>query len=275
LQRFATDLPEIRLPLDFPRPPVPGFEGAHVTFELAPEVARQFRALAKSENVTVFMLLLAVYTIFLSRLSGQEDIIVLVPISLRRRAELTDILGIFLNMLPMRNRAVTHVTFSEFLATVKQSSLGAFEHQDYWFDDLVSQLPARIHKDNRWHPVSPVAFDYQNMATAADSPAQNPGTAAIPLQLKRYEGLDNKTTKYDLTLLAFDLTDKIEFSFEYSTRLFMEKTIQRHAAVFKSMIDAIIENPRTRVSDISGTRYLKEVATPVFHQEEDDDGWLD
>lgn len=86
------------------------------------------------------MVLLASYTLLLSKYSGQEDIVVGSPIAGRPHADLDSIIGMFVNTLAMRNYPAKEKTFSQYLAEVKENALKAYEHQDYPFEALVDQL---------------------------------------------------------------------------------------------------------------------------------------
>ncbi|WP_139384705.1 condensation domain-containing protein, partial [Salmonella enterica] len=96
--------------------------------------------LARENGSTLYMVLLAAYTAFLSRLSGQEDIIVGSPIAGRPHKDLEPILGMFVNTLALRTRPEGGKPFVQYLQEVRETALEAFEHQDYPFEELVDKL---------------------------------------------------------------------------------------------------------------------------------------
>ncbi|HLP58027.1 MAG TPA: condensation domain-containing protein, partial [Candidatus Deferrimicrobium sp.] len=137
LKTLAGEMPRLDLPTDFARPAVQDFAGSTLEFQLGKEETDALKRLAQSEKVTLFMTLLAIYNIFLSRVSGQEEIIVGAPVAGRRHSDLERIIGMFVNTLALRNYPSMHKTFREFLSEIKQNTLEAFENQDYPFEELI------------------------------------------------------------------------------------------------------------------------------------------
>ncbi|MBG9807845.1 peptide synthetase, partial [Bacillus subtilis] len=134
LKQLEGELPVLDLPADHARPPVRSFAGDKVSFTLEPEVASGLHKLARENGSTLYMVLLAAYTAFLSRLSGQEDIIVGSPIAGRPHKDLEPILGMFVNTLALRTRPEGGKPFVQYLQEVRETALEAFEHQDYPFE---------------------------------------------------------------------------------------------------------------------------------------------
>ena len=116
-----------------------------------------FQLDAKELNSTLFVVLLGVFDIFLSRLSGQEDIIVGTPTAGRRHADLENIIGMFVNTIALRNFPCGGKTLAEFLEEVKYRSLEGFENQEYPFEDLVDALSLK--RDISRNPVFDVMFN--------------------------------------------------------------------------------------------------------------------
>ncbi|MCP5108150.1 MAG: hypothetical protein GY950_32485, partial [bacterium] len=131
LKQFDRDIPVLNLPTDYPRPVPKGFEGASLSFKIGKDGSAGLKALATRENTTLFVVLLAVYNIFLAKICMQNDIIVGIPIAGRRHPGLNDIIGMFVNTLVLRNYPEGEKTFDDFLKQVKHRTLDAFENQDY------------------------------------------------------------------------------------------------------------------------------------------------
>ncbi len=165
LKQLAGDLSPLNLPLDFPRPPVQTYRGASLAFTIPPEQTRRIRALAQAENVTLYMLLLAVYQTFIHRYTGQQDILVGTPTSGRNQSEFQSTVGYFVN--PVTLRAILpqpSPTFRQFLAQTRQTVLAALTHQDYPFIRLVENLPLRQSPDRS--PVFQCLFNLHNVQRA-------------------------------------------------------------------------------------------------------------
>ncbi len=235
---FSREIPVLNLPADFRRPDVQGFEGNRRGFTLDKEIARRIRAIALSADSTMYMTLLAVYTIFLAKLSGQEDIIVGTVVGGRNRAELQQVVGMFVNTLPLWNRPANEKTFDVFLKEVKNNTLQAFENQDYLFEDLVEKVTVK--RDISRNPIFDVMFRLQNFEMEADEISGF--DRDLGLQLKAYD-FDNPISKFDLSLTGVETSEHLWFKVEYSTNLFTEATINRYIGFFKQTLSMVLDNP--------------------------------
>src|SRR5690606_2301050 len=124
------DAPTLSLPTDRPRPAVPSFRGAAHTMIYPHALLTAVRALAHAEDATLFMTLLAGYQLLLARFSGQDDIVVGVPVANRDRVELESVVGFFVNTLPMRTRLADPMTSRELVRRVRATAVEAFAHQE-------------------------------------------------------------------------------------------------------------------------------------------------
>ncbi|MCL6591115.1 MAG: amino acid adenylation domain-containing protein [Firmicutes bacterium] len=239
LNRFKDEIPVLDLPADYPRPTFQSFEGDRLGFEIDPDLTGRLSRLAAANGATLYMVLLAVYNILLSKYSGQEDIIVGSSIAGRPHADLEQIIGVFINTLALRNFPAPVKTFTRFLAEVKENSLKAYENQDYPFERLVETLNLR--RDLSRNPLFDVMFILQNMK------GYQAGRSL--LKFRPYE-LENKTAKFDLTLTAIEVDGKISNIFEYSTKLFARETIARFSASLIQIIQSILANPEIKIADI-------------------------
>ncbi|MCK5058674.1 MAG: amino acid adenylation domain-containing protein, partial [Candidatus Aminicenantes bacterium] len=193
-ERFAGEIPVLDLPTDYPRPAVQSSAGRTVFFEIGPEETASLNRIALEKGATLYMVLLAVYNILLTKLSGREDIIVGAPTAGRRHVDLQGIIGMFINTLSMRNFPAGDKTFRNFLQEVKTATLEAFENQDYQFEDLVEKV--QVSRDVSRNPLFDVMFALQNMEV---------GNVEIPgLKLSSYE-YENRTAKFDMTLQVFEV----------------------------------------------------------------------
>jgi len=239
LKQFAGEVPVLDLPVDYPRPLVQGFAGRTLHFEMDTQKTAALKSLARDRDVTLFMLLISLYTVFLCKLSGQEDIVVGTPVANRRHTDLAGIIGMFVNTLAMRNFPVGEKNFSQFLEEIKENTIKAFENQDYLYEELVGQV--KVERDTGRNPLFDTMFALQNMDTPD---VQIPGLKVMPYH---YEG---RISKFDLTLTAVEIENRLAFNFEYCTDLFKKETIQRFIVFFKRIAANIIETDETRISGI-------------------------
>ena len=130
----------LKLPTDRPRPAVQSYRGARQSIELSEELSQRLKALSRQEGSTLFMTLLASFLTLLHRYTGQDDIVVGSPIAGRNRPEIEGLIGFFVNTLVLRSSFSGKPTFKELLASVRQSTLEAYDHQELPFEKLVEDL---------------------------------------------------------------------------------------------------------------------------------------
>ncbi|WP_367865339.1 amino acid adenylation domain-containing protein [Pedobacter sp. WC2423] len=239
LKEYENEVLTLELPADFPRPLVKQYAGDHLSFELNELETSGLKKLAEKEGVTLFMLLFAVHSILLSKLGNQEDIIIGVPAAGREHAELENILGMFVNTLPIRTNPQGNLTFKEFLAEVKQKTLSCFEHQSYPFEELIDELS--IQRDTARNPLFDVVFSYQNYQQTALS------ISGLELKIKE---IGQVMSKFDLTLDVSEKDDKLHFTFEYATGVFKRKTIERFSFYFNKILSSVLEDGNIGLSEI-------------------------
>jgi non-ribosomal peptide synthetase component F len=157
--QFAGEAPSLNLPTDFDRPTTPGLEGDRLKFVINVKDSHRLKQLASEENVTLYMVLLAIHTIFLSKVSNREDIVIGTPATGRRHADLDHVIGMFVNTLAMSNYPRGEKHFKEFLKEVKTKALQTFDNQDYQFEDLVETLT--LNRDTGRNPLFDTIFGLQ------------------------------------------------------------------------------------------------------------------
>jgi len=245
LDRLAGTLPVLNLPYDYPRPEVQSFEGRQKSFYIGPGETAAIKAMAAGEDATIYMVLLTLFYLMLSRLGGQEDIIVGTAVAGRSHADLQQIIGMFVNTLATRNYPSGEKSVAVFLREVKTSTLESFENQEYQFEDLVEKVEA-VRNVGR-NPLFDVVFTLQNLSEVNEAKTGAETTGEVEPTLYDYE---SRTAKFDMTLFAVETGDGFVFTLEYCTRLFKEDTIDRFTGYFKNIINSIAGNPSQRISDI-------------------------
>ncbi|MFB6365159.1 amino acid adenylation domain-containing protein, partial [Paenibacillus elgii] len=240
LQKLKGDLPTVDLPTDYERPATRSFDGAHIEFEVDAALTKQLNELAAKHDSTLYMVLLSAYTVLLSKYSGQEDIIVGTPVAGRTHADLEPILGMFVNTLAIRNNPAGDKTFLSYLAEVKESALGAFEHQDYPFEELVERL--NVKRDPSRNPIFDTLFDLQNIEES------EAGFEA--LKLTPYNLDEEEEAKFDLTLFMSEDNGVLNGGFHYCAKLFKAAMIQTMAQDLLLVLAQICEDPQIQLSGV-------------------------
>jgi amino acid adenylation domain-containing protein len=242
LEEFEREVPILNMPTDYTRPEIRSFEGNSLDFEISGGHTDILKRIALEENATLYMVLLAVYNVLLSKLSGQDEIVIGAPIAGRRHADLDNIIGMFVNTLVLRNYPKPGKSFNEFLSHLKEKTLEAFENQDYQFEDLVEKAAVNIKRDAGRNPLFDVVYILQNIA---DIPTETPG----PEQQQGFKP-DNRTAKFDITLMAIEKTNSLHIFFQYCTKLFKKETIQRFITYFKNIVSCIVKESTLKLSGI-------------------------
>lgn len=240
LRRFQTKAVPLELPSDFPRPPLKSWEGKRVTFEIGNDVTESLKILASEEDATLFMVMLAIYTVLLYKLSGQQDIVVGTPVAARGHDALQTLVGMFVNNLCLRNYPVGSKSFLEFLREVKQNTLADFENSDYRYGDLVKLVEGET--DRRRNPLFDTVFVLQNM--------EIPVITIPGLKMTPYDYLGN-ASRFDLGFIAQEGRRGCTVIVEYSTKLFKDETIGMFIDNFHQLAAAVLENVHIRLRDIT------------------------
>ena len=228
----------LTLPSDRPRPPVQTFRGDMEPFQLDLALTQQLRKLSQTSGCTLFMTLLSAFAVLLHRYSGQSDIVVGSPIANRNRPELENLIGFFANSLVLRTQFSQELTFREMLAQVQAVTLDAYAHQDFPFETLVEELQPE--RDLNSNPLFQVIFALQN--------ASLPSIELPNLTMTPAVNLDTGTVRSDLEVHLWEGADGIRGGWVYSTDLFEKTTIQRLAAHFHTLLEAIVADPDQLVS---------------------------
>ncbi|MES1245675.1 MAG: non-ribosomal peptide synthase/polyketide synthase, partial [Acidobacteriota bacterium] len=232
------------LPFDRPRPAAQSFRGALWRTRIDAGVARGVESLGRAGAATPFMVLLAAFQVLLSRLSGQDDVVVGAPVAGRNRPELQGLIGFFVNTLPLRARLEGDPVFQDVLARVRSTVLGAFAHEELPFEKLVDELSAG--RTLAYSPLFQVAFALQNLS--GGRALRLPGLVLEPV----VEGLGG-SSKFDLGLSLAETPEGLGGVWEYNTDLFDEATVARLAAAFERLLAGIVPGPAgpgPRLSDL-------------------------
>ncbi len=255
LNQFEGDIPQLAMPTDFPRPPIQDFEGDIIDFEIDEHWTAEIKKLVVDAEATIYMILLAVYNILLSKYTLQEDIVVGTGVAGRQHTDLETIIGMFVNMLPMRNYPGAGKSFNEFLQEVKKNAINAFDNQGYQFEELVDKLD--IPRDSSKNPIFDAEFTMQNIELM-DMKVELPG-----FQLEPFENVGLYKAKFDLVLEAIEGQKKIYMTLTYSTKLFERSTVEKIGQHYQEVLQQVLENREILSGDIQLSHKLSAVTDVV------------
>jgi amino acid adenylation domain-containing protein len=236
--RFAAPPLLLNLPTDRARPKVQSFRGSRCSLVVDHRLTAAIKEFSREENVSLFVILLAIFATLLRRYSEQEDIVVGSPVSNRYQPELQQLIGFFVNTLALRLDLTGNPSFRDLVLRVRAICHAAFAHGDIPFEKLVEATVQT--RDLSRNPLFHVMFSIQE-----------PGTEELNLSGLRSEPLEleNGTAKFDLTLSLQETNQHLVGSIEYNTALFSPDTIDRMVRHYQMLLEEMSANPDQRISD--------------------------
>ena len=236
-QKLGGELPESELPFDHARPARQSFRGDADNLPFDAELSRRLKEVARECGTTLFMTLLAAFNVLLWRYTGQDDLLVGTPIANRTRRETENLIGFFVNTLVLRTKIKASSTFRELLEHVRETTLGAYEHQDVPFEKLVEELqPERSLNRN---PLFQVLFALQDG-----------GELKLTGLELTWMDVKNDIAKFDLSFYINDDGQELYTWFEYDSDLFERPTIVRMLTHFRTLAEKIAANPNVKLSEL-------------------------
>ncbi|WP_327064989.1 non-ribosomal peptide synthetase [Kitasatospora sp. NBC_01302] len=244
----------LALPTDRPRPPLRGDGAARHCFTLPAELAERVKAVATGAGSTPFVLLLAAYQLLLHRYSGQDDLLVGVPVAGRLTEEAEAVCGNFVNTLPLRAAFAPGASFTDLLGQVRHAVLDAFDHQELPFDRMVDALAPR--RDLSHPPLVQALFAFQNTPAPAFA---LPGVACAPLP-------SAPGAQLDLSLAMAEQQGTLAGVWEYSTELFDAETVAGLSEALLLLLTDVCADPdapleRARLLDRAAQQRVARLAT--------------
>jgi len=217
------------LPTDRPRPARHQFKGELLHFEFDESLTAGLKALSQRCGTTMFMTLLAGWSVVLSRLSGQQDIVIGAPVANRTPMEVEPLIGCFLNAIAVRMDVSASPTVRELLEQAKMQVLGAQQHQQVPFEKVVEILqPPR---SLAYNPIFQVWLNWLNLEVSAFELGDLQVTA-LPAP--------HSVSRFDLKLGLSEAGRKLTGSMEYATALFDRPTVERHIGYLRRVLEAMV-----------------------------------
>ncbi len=243
LNQFSGKVPVLNMPTDYPRPRIQSFKGAITSFYFDQELTRRLNRLIRETGTTLFMMLLALYNILLSKYTRQEDIIIGLPIAGRNHRDLENVIGLFMETLALRNFPQGDKPFDKFLEEVKDNTLNAFDNQTYPFGELLNKVVKD--KNHSRNPLFDAMLIVQNIEGDLEE------IEIDELRLVPYKDAAPLPAKVDISLEAEERDDKIAFHLKYCTKLFKKETMERFARIFQEIASAVVANKGIQLKDIN------------------------
>ncbi|WP_086956409.1 non-ribosomal peptide synthetase, partial [Xenorhabdus innexi] len=244
-RRILADAPVLlELPTDRPRPSRQSFSGGRVPVQIDAVLVQDLKRLAQQHDSTLFMILLTAWAALLSRLSGQDDLVIGIPSANRNRREIEPLIGFFVNTLALRidlsgNDVSGTLDMVTLLQRVRQATLGAQEHQDLPFEQVVEIVQPPRRQEHT--PLFQVMFAWQENDVEE---WQLPGLAVTPV----VQGYD--IAKFDLQLELTEKADEVIGELNYSSALFDHATIERQVGYLQALLRAMVNQPQQSINSV-------------------------
>ncbi|MBP0943701.1 non-ribosomal peptide synthetase, partial [Pseudomonas alliivorans] len=221
----------LTLPTDRPRPARQDYSGASVAVHLDPRLCDDLKTFCQLHAVTPFMLFMGAWAVLLARLSGQSEVVIGMPVANRRRSEVEELIGLFVNTLAVRIDISGEPDVSTLLARIKSQVIQAQEHQDLPFEQVVERL----------RPPRSLAHSPLFQASLAWDGSQGLGLQLGDLHL---QPLSDQPTfaKFDLTLSMSETNEGFAGVVDYATALFDESTVARYVGYLEQLLWTMVGN---------------------------------
>jgi len=236
LDQFRETPPLLDLPTDRPRPGIREFKGATYRTRIGAEAYNAVKKLGAKQKCTLFVTLLSGFQILLSRLSGQDDIVVGIPTAGQSLLEDAILVGHCVNFIPLRGKLTADPTAAQFLTCTKQTLLAGYEHQNYTYGSLVRKL--QTPRDPSRLPLTEVQF---NLERVGDD--------------MKFDGLEAQAdpnpksfVNFDIFLNIVESKDGLMLDCDYNTGLFDEATIARWLSHYETLLLGMVDNADQPVS---------------------------
>ena len=238
LARFAGTPPVLELPADRPRPARRTFASAREDHVLDADLVAAVRRLGARRGASLFATLLGGFATLLSRIAGQDDVVIGIPAAGQSVDGHDHLVGHCVNLLPLRFDLRAGESFNQVLDGAQATLLDAIEHQRYTFGTLLKKL--RIARDPSRLPLASVMF---NIDQALDQEKSGfPGLALdFATNARRYEN-------FELSINAVQVDGRLRLETQYNTGLFDAATVRRWLAAYETLLRAAAQAPDDAVA---------------------------
>jgi len=239
-QQLSGPLPVLKLATDYPRPQAKTYGGNCINFTMDASVGEELYKLGQRSGSTLFMTLLSGMNVLLYCYTGQQDIVIGTPVTLRDHQDLEGQLGNYLNTIALRTRFSEEDSFEVLSGKVRQVTLSGFEHQGYPFDSVIEDL--NINADRSRNPLFDIGLNFNNVIELDRSSRDQ--LEGIEVQAIESE---LRTVKSDIWMNVTETRQGIEFSIDYNIDLFSHKFMESFIRDYTYLLQQVVHNPSIRL----------------------------
>lgn len=229
----------LKFPADKQRPDIVTYNGDYYEFEIGKEIFAKADNFAKSNNITLFMLIESAFALTLAKYTGSDDICIGIPFANRNSAEFKELIGFFVNTVIIRNKFNDDMTVRELLNEVRNRFLNIYTNSELPFEEIVNVT--KFKRDRSYLPLIQFMLAYQNFGTG------NIKNDAFSLEVSE---LPSYTSKFEMTATLIEQDDNIIGTVEYNSDLYYKKTIETFISNYISMLEQIIVSPDASIGSL-------------------------
>jgi fengycin family lipopeptide synthetase D len=233
------DIPKLRMPVEA-KPEAQNFSGERLSFTIAKELSAKLKSYAFTMDVSIYQLLLSIYYLLLSKYTNQQDIVVGTAVANRRKEEVQQMMGMFVNTLALRATIPAEISFNQFVKNIKNMVLEAFDYQEYPFELLIAKLG--LSGNDKKIPLIDTLFVVQNIDFFNNQ--------AIPGLTLKYENA-TATSKFDFSFLIVEQKESFVIEVEYNTSIYSKNYITQLAEHFIELAGKTIASPSALLEEIT------------------------
>lgn len=244
LKQYASSVPQLNLPTDFPRPQLRTYKSARLDFSVDSNLLTALKKTGIKAGSSFVSTLMVAFEIFLYRQTGQNDLVVGLPSAGQSLSGKSHLVGHCVNLLPLRSKINANISFSEYLKIRKLELFDAYEHQQLSFGQLLQKLA--IARDPSRVPLVPVVFNIDLGMT------DDVFFTGLKYRLKSNP---RACETFEIFLNASGSEDEFVLEWSYNTSLFKPETIKQMMVAFEDILGRIVENPNDSIANIVQTDY--------------------
>ena len=238
-QQLTGNVPPLELPIDRARPLIPTYRGARQSLVINKNLTAELKKLSDRSETTLFVTLLAAFQMLLYQYTKQEDMLVCSPIAGRHRFQTKDLIGYFINILPLRTNLGGDPNFREILGHVRQVVLGAYRNLDLPFQ-AIADLPNLAR--------TPLTRGFFALQPAASQTPDLPGVKVS------FQDIPNGTANFDFSLCLEETGETLTGFVDYKIDLFEATTITEMLEHFQWLLASLVANGEQRLSSLPSLR---------------------
>jgi amino acid adenylation domain-containing protein len=228
----------LQLPLDHPRPRTPAARGAAITLSLPAEASSALRAFCMAQRGTTASALLAAFHATLGRFSRQWDITIGAVVHGRKGPQWRDVVGYFVNTVPVRVRSRPGATFRELFTATEAALRAAHRHQETPFDDVVAAVAPDTAPGR--HPLYDVMCVHQGEVARRHTGSDEVTRLPQPMD----------SIRFDVELSTIVAGEVLRGLLRYRTELLDDSTGQSLASALLRMLEGAVADPDRPVGSI-------------------------